>query len=58
VVDSNPLFAFHLANNGSAFHRFNKGKRSREFFDFLKQLADAQDWRELQAVYGWMEGLV
>jgi hypothetical protein len=58
MAAKNPILAFHLANNGSAFHRFNKGKRSREFFDFLKQLADAQDWRELQAVYGWMDPFV
>jgi hypothetical protein len=53
-----PLISFHLANNGSALHRHNKGKRSREFFDFLKQLAKDNQWSELQVLYAWIDPYV
>lgn len=58
IAKDKPILAFHMANNGSAFHRYIKGRKSKEFFEFLQALAQENEWHELQVLYGWLAPLI
>lgn len=54
ISEQDPVAAFHLANNGSAFHRFTKGKKIKDFFQFVKDLAAKNNWEALSTIHDWM----